>query len=147
MRKHRYIRFMLGDFLSSHHFSQLMLLRCSSCSYVTFFGEEFCYEDSPYVVQTQSVFGLDVHLSLEKIFCRLANKWLTARGLSNSGRLFAAEYGSKNVPDTCFDGKSRGEISLEFISQIWDAYSAPKFGKVRIIILQITLNFSSFTIS
>lgn len=107
---------------------------CSFCfchsSYVTFFGEEFCYEDSPYVVQGQSVFDLDVDLSLEKIFCHLSRMELISQGLINSERLFGVEYDTKNIPDTCFDSKSRGDIGLEFISQMWDAYSArPKFGK------------------
>ncbi|KAL7471954.1 hypothetical protein ACHAXS_012264 [Conticribra weissflogii] len=98
--------------------------------YVTFFGEEFCYEDSPYVVQGQSVFDLDVDLSLEKIFCHLSRMELISQGLINSERLFGVEYDTKNIPDTCFDSKSRGDIGLEFISQMWDAYSArPKFGK------------------
>jgi len=96
--------------------------------YVTFFGEEFCYEDSPYVVQGQSVFDLDVDLSLEKIFCHLARIELMFDGLLNSERLFGVEYDTKNIPDACFDGKSRGDIGLELISQMWDAYSArPKF--------------------
>lgn len=115
-----------------------ILLKISFCplyvchsSYVTFFGEEFCYEDSPYVVQGQSVFDLDVDLSLEKIFCHLARIELMFEGLLNSERLFGVEYDTKNIPDACFDGKSRGDIGLELISQMWDAYSArPKFGKI-----------------
>lgn len=41
---------------------------------------------------------------------------------------YSVEFDSKDIPDSCFDGKSRGEISLEYITQIWDAYdSQPKF--------------------
>ena len=41
---------------------------------------------------------------------------------------WGVEYDTKEVPDTCFDGRSRGEISLEYIEQIWNAYDTlPKF--------------------
>ena len=52
--------------------------------YITFFGEEFCYEESPYVVQSQSPFTLRVDLSLERIHCQLAKNWLRANGQTNS---------------------------------------------------------------
>mmetsp|Transcript_27789 Transcript_27789/g.47000 ORF Transcript_27789/g.47000 Transcript_27789/m.47000 type:complete len:563 (-) Transcript_27789:166-1854(-) len=43
-------------------------------------------------------------------------------------RTYNVEYDEEEVPDACFDGKSRGEIGLEYISQMWDAYdSVPKF--------------------
>lgn len=97
--------------------------------YITFFGEEFCYEESPYVVQTQSAFTLDVDFSLDNLFCRLAENWLKANGQVNSGmRTYGVEYDDDEVPDSCFDGKSRGEIALEYLTQIWDEYdSIPKF--------------------
>ncbi len=91
--------------------------------------QEFCYEDSPYVVQTQSAFTLDVDFTLDKLFCHLARDWLKVNGKVNSQmKTWSVEYDGKEVPDTCFDGKSRGEIGLEYISQMWDAYdSSPKF--------------------
>ena len=97
--------------------------------YITFFGEEFCYEESPYVVQSQSPFTLRVDLSLERIHCQLAKNWLRANGKTNSEiKTWAVEFDSDDMPETCFDGRSRGEMSLEFIRQMWDAYSdQPKF--------------------
>jgi hypothetical protein len=97
--------------------------------YITFFGEEFCYEESPYVVQTQSAFTLDVDFSLDNLFCRLAEDWLKANGKVNSGmRTYNVEYDEDDMPDSCFDGKSRGEIALEYVAQMWDEYdSIPKF--------------------
>ena len=82
----------------------------------------------PYVVQSQSAFTLDVDFTLSELYCNLAKNWLKINGKVNSGlKTWAVEFGSKEVPDTCFDGKSRGEIGLEFISQMWDAYQSPKF--------------------
>ena len=120
--------------------------------YVTFFGEvrivvcenlmlslldvshlthtqEFCYEDSPYVVQSQSAFTLDVDLTLDQLFCHLAKDWLKSNGkVISQKRTYNVEYHDDEVPDSCFDGRSRGEIGLEYISQMWDAYeSVPKF--------------------
>ena len=80
------------------------------------------------MVQSQSAFKLDVDLTLFELYCHLAKDWLKANGRVNSGEpTWSVEYDDKDVPDTCFDGKSRGEIGLEFISQMWDAYSQPKF--------------------
>ena len=97
--------------------------------YITFFGEEFCYEESPYVVQNQSPFTLRVDLSLERIHCQLAENWLRAHSQTNSDtKTWAVEYDSDDVQETCFDGMSRGEMSLAFIRQMWDVYSEqPKF--------------------
>ena len=97
--------------------------------YITFFGEEFCYDESPWVVQSQSAFKLDVDLALERLFCHLATDWIKANGKVNSKtHTYSVEYDTREVPDYCFDGKSRGEIGLEFIEQMWDAYNdTPKF--------------------
>eukprot|EP00571_Detonula_confervacea_P000538 CAMPEP_0172318456 /NCGR_PEP_ID=MMETSP1058-20130122/34927_1 /TAXON_ID=83371 /ORGANISM="Detonula confervacea, Strain CCMP 353" /LENGTH=1694 /DNA_ID=CAMNT_0013033295 /DNA_START=295 /DNA_END=5379 /DNA_ORIENTATION=+ len=97
--------------------------------YITFFGEEFCYEESPYVVQTQSAFTLDVDLTPSDLFCNLAKDWLKVNGKVNHQlKTYAVEYDGKEIPNTCFDGKSRGEIGLEIITQMWDEYdSSPKF--------------------
>lgn len=92
--------------------------------------EEFCYEDSPYVVQTQSAFTLDgVDFTLNNLFCHLAKDRLKVQGqLISQVKTWAVEHDSKNVPDNCFDGRSRGEIGLEYITQMWDAYdTTPKF--------------------
>lgn len=102
--------------------------------YITFFGEEFCYEESPYVVQNQSPFTLRVDLSLERIHCQFAKNWLRANGKTNSDtKTWAVEYDSDDVPETCFDGMSRGEMSLEFIRQMWDVYSEPKFAFLNVL--------------
>ena len=38
------------------------------------------------------------------------------------------DFDSEGVPETCFDGKSRGQVSLEFITQMWEVYeNIPKF--------------------
>lgn len=91
-------------------------------------SQEFCYEESPYVVQTQSAFTLDVDLTLSELYCHLAKDWLIHHGKVNSGlSTYAVEYDGKTVLDSCFDGRSRGQIGLEYIAQMWDAYSQPKF--------------------
>ncbi len=97
--------------------------------YLSLRNQEFCYEDSPYVVQSQSAFTLDVDFALDPLFCRLAKDWLKINGKVNSQkRTYNVDYDEEEVPDSCFDGKSRGEIGLEYIRQMWDAYdSVPKF--------------------
>ena len=88
------------------------------------------FEDSPYVVQTQSAFTLDVDLTLSELYCNLANDWINVNGINDPRfSTYSVEFDSKDIPDSCFDGKSRGEIgTLEYITQIWDAYdSRPKF--------------------
>ena len=91
--------------------------------------QEFCYEDSPYVVQTQSAFTLDVDLTLSELYCNLAKDWMRVHDVIDPRlQTWGVEFDTKLVPDTCFDGRSRGEIGLEYITQMWDAYdSRPKF--------------------
>ena len=68
-------------------------------------------------------------LTLDQVFCRFAKDWQKSNGkVISLKRTYNVEYNDDEVPDSCFDGKSRGDISLEYVSQMWEAYdSVPKF--------------------
>ena len=72
---------------------------------------------------------MDVDFTLDKLFCDLAKDWISVNGKVNSlTKTWVVEYDGKGVRDSCFDGKSRAQIGLEFITQIWDEYTElPKF--------------------
>ncbi|KAL7552327.1 hypothetical protein ACHAWF_015555 [Thalassiosira exigua] len=111
--------------------------------YLTFFGEEFCYEESPYVVQTQSAFTLDVDFTLGELHCSLARDWLKVQGRVNSGdKTWSVEYEDMGVP--CFDGRSRSEISLSFIAHMFQSYdSLPKFAFLNALAGPYPIDYST----
>jgi hypothetical protein len=81
--------------------------------YLTFFGEEFCYTGSPYVVQ-DNIFSLDPDFALHKLFCQLER-----RSLQNSE--------SGNCVDV-FRGAWKYGLGLDLLTQLWDIYGdTPKF--------------------
>lgn len=87
------------------------------------------FKESPYVVQGQSAFSLDgVDMTLSELYCQLAKRWIVNNDITDPRfKTYSVEYDNEVVPNSCFDGRSRGEIGLEFISQIWDADDQPKF--------------------
>lgn len=97
--------------------------------YITFFGEEFCYSTSPYVVQN-IYFPIDAQADyfVHTIFCRLAAWWKKARGMPINKELWAVENDSASRPQPCVDGRSKQQFSLQYLQQIWRAYpDVPKF--------------------
>ena len=91
--------------------------------YITFFGEEFCYENSLYVAQ-DNIFPLESDFLLHKAFCRIAT-CKNYRGPQISGTNFLGPY-------ICADHETGNEVNstLAFaqISAIWDTYpNVPKF--------------------
>ena len=47
---------------------------------------------------------------------------------SKTIRTYSVEYESQEVPDSCFDGLSRGEIGFTYIRQMFEKYhDLPKF--------------------
>ena len=91
--------------------------------YITYFGEEFCYEDSLYVAQ-DNIFPLESDFLLHKAFCRIAT-CKNYRGPQISENNITGPY-------ICADHETANGVNstLAFaqISAIWDAYpNVPKF--------------------
>lgn len=125
-------KFFIHHVISGLHTLTPVSIFSLDLGYITFFGEEFCYDDSPYVVQTQTAFTLNEDLSPSKLFCDLAREWIRLRGEVNSKtvRTFDVDYDDKET--SCFDGISRGEIAFTYISQMFDEYAdMPKFAFVN----------------
>lgn len=90
--------------------------------YATFFGEEFCYTGSPWVVQ-ENIFPMKADIELHKVFCRMA-KHLKPQLEDN--KLFKAGYGSYCIDR--FEGIPKQEIALNVLEQMWEEYrEEPKF--------------------
>jgi hypothetical protein len=88
-----------------------------SLGYLTFFGDEFCYDGSPFVVQ-DNVFPLAPDFELQRLYCRLTE---------NRQYNFTA-LGAR----LCADQRTiRGAVTnpgLAHLIDIWDAYpEVPKF--------------------
>ena len=95
--------------------------------YVTFFGEEFCYSHSPWVVQ-DNLFKLDADYHMNSLFCQLARAAKDKNKKLKRTPLFLIEHDTSSKPQPCVDGRSRQEFSFEYIRGIWDAYpKTPKF--------------------
>eukprot|EP00588_Corethron_pennatum_P034977 CAMPEP_0194345252 /NCGR_PEP_ID=MMETSP0171-20130528/104750_1 /TAXON_ID=218684 /ORGANISM="Corethron pennatum, Strain L29A3" /LENGTH=456 /DNA_ID=CAMNT_0039112213 /DNA_START=111 /DNA_END=1480 /DNA_ORIENTATION=- len=84
--------------------------------YVTFFGEEFCYTGSPYVVQDH-FFPVAPNVSLLPLFCRLAEDTQRRQG-NASAPLWSVEWGP------CVHGRPRAALALEHLRGLWDARTA-----------------------
>mmetsp|Transcript_29144 Transcript_29144/g.57921 ORF Transcript_29144/g.57921 Transcript_29144/m.57921 type:complete len:279 (-) Transcript_29144:1255-2091(-) len=84
--------------------------------YVTFFGEEFCYTGSPYVVQDH-FFPVAPDVSLLPLFCRLAEDTQRRQG-NASAPLWSVEWGP------CVHGRPRAALALEHLRGLWDARTA-----------------------
>ena len=85
--------------------------------YVTFFGDEFCYEGSPFVVQN-NVFPLSPDYELQHMYCRL----------SESRQYNFTTLGAR----LCADQRTpHGQVTnpgLAQVTNIWNAYpDVPKF--------------------
>jgi len=94
--------------------------------YVTFFGEEFCYDHSPYVLQGNA-FELDVDYDLKELFCRIS-KGVKEFKKAKRQMLYFVDHDTSKSPDPCIDGRSRQELGFEYIRGIWNAYpDTPKF--------------------
>jgi len=90
--------------------------------YVTFFGEEFCYNGSPFVVQN-NIFPLDADYSLHEVFCRLASDTIRRKGLKEGSPLWSVEHDwSSNAKPCLKGGQSRQGIAFDIINQIWDSF-------------------------
>jgi len=93
--------------------------------YVTLFGEEFCYEGSPFVVQGQS-FPIDADYSVHKAFCVISSAYKVRNNYTGSA--WSIEHDTAKDPKPCIDGKSHQQIAFEYIRGMWDEHlDMPKF--------------------
>jgi len=97
--------------------------------YISLFGEEFCFEDSPYVTQG-NIFELswkNNDIAVHRVHCRLASRYLVHKNLPVE-RLWSGKTGF-HLP--CVDGNHGTEksvIPFEHIEQMWEQYSdMPRF--------------------
>jgi hypothetical protein len=92
--------------------------------YVTFFGEEFCYDSSPFVIQN-NIFPLDADISLHEVFCRLASDTIRRKGFDINKDLWSVEHDWSSSPKPCLNGgrsRSRQQIAFDHILQMWKQY-------------------------
>ena len=94
--------------------------------YVTFFGEEFCFDHSPYVTQ-DNIFDLNADIKVHTAHCRIAERYVMQQNLTiNPKKLWGTGF---HLP--CVDGDQGLEkslISTESILQMWSKYSdRPRF--------------------
>jgi len=102
-----------------------------SKGFINFFGEEFCYEDSPYVTQENVFPKFYLDIQSHKVFCSLVErKVATVPGLRGAHR---KHWWGVDLSDPCIDGytcptsSEKSTISLQFIEQVWNAYdTTPK---------------------
>ena len=92
--------------------------------YVTFFGDEFCFSQSPWVVQG-NLFRTNPDYGLNQFFCQLAKAQIdqTSDREDSPKPLYAVEYDTSKNPQPCINGRSRQEIAFEHIRGMWNAYT------------------------
>jgi hypothetical protein len=99
--------------------------RLGKLGYVTFFGEEFCYSNSPWVIQG-NLFKLNPDYHMNQLFCQLA--YAKKAETKQKGLLYSIEHDTSKDPQPCIDGRARQELGFEYIRGIWNTYSeSPKF--------------------
>lgn len=90
--------------------------------YVTFFGEEFCYNSSPYVIQN-NIFPLDADVTLHEIFCLLAADTIRRKEFDINKDLWSVEHDWSSNPKPCLNGGySRQQLAFDHIFQLWKQY-------------------------
>ena len=96
--------------------------------YVTFFGEEFCFDHSPYVTQG-NIFDLNADIKVHTAHCRIAERFLMQQNLTINPKMLWSGKTGFHLP--CVDGDrglEKSLISTEAILQMWSKYSdRPRF--------------------
>ena len=95
--------------------------------YVTLFGEEFCFEDSPYVTQG-NVFNLEADVMIHRVHCAIATRYARKHNITyDPGDLWTVE----SYHEPCVDGALGSPmpwVPLELLRQMWTEYrDEPKF--------------------
>ncbi|KAG7362823.1 DUF229 domain containing protein [Nitzschia inconspicua] len=104
--------------------------------YINFFGEEFCYESSPYVTQGNVFSRFYQDIESHHVYCRLAERKIALQNLT----VAANQRWGVNLAGPCIDGWSCSEntekatISLQFLQKVWGTYrDTPKFAFLNAI--------------
>ena len=108
----------------------------NSNGYINYFGEEFCYDYSPYVTQENvfpaSYFDIQPH----QVYCKLVGLKILKQNIT----VHKKHMWGEDISDPCIDGRTctkseeKSAISLAFINQMWDVYSRePKFAFLNVM--------------
>lgn len=96
--------------------------------YVSLFGEEFCYDGSPYVTQ-DNIFELNTDVEVHRAHCRIAERHLSKNNVPITPKMLWSGDSGFHLP--CVDGDAGVEKSLipfTAILKMWESYSdIPKF--------------------
>ena len=99
--------------------------------YISFFGEEFCYSGSQYIVQ-DNAFELTVDYNLLEIFCRINKVHKKYSESKDSPSNWLVEFDTSKSPDPCHGNLSKQEFAFEYIRNIWNAHrNTPKFAYIN----------------
>merc|ERR1712232_666480 len=99
--------------------------------YVSFFGEEFCYSGSQYIVQ-DNAFELNVDYNLRDIFCRINKAHRQHSESKDFMSNWLMEFDASKSPDPCQGTLSKQEFAFEYVTNIWNAYkNTPKFAYIN----------------
>jgi len=96
-----------------------------SKGYINFFGEEFCYDHSPYVTQGNVFPKFYQDIQSHHVFCSLVDRKMA---MENSKR-HRKHYWGVELSDPCIEGYACSKnsevstVSLQFMQQMWDAYA------------------------
>jgi len=108
-----------------------------SFGYANFFGEEFCYEGSPYVTQQNVYPAFFFHITPHSVFCRLAEQRIRRDNVTVPDQ---HRWGYERHDQICVDSESddcifeKSKISLDMIQQMWNVYSnRPKFAFLNVL--------------
>ena len=83
-------------------------------------------------MQDNDFFVTKPDFSIHKIFCLLARH--SQKGAFTDKSLWAIDHDSASKPKPCIDGRSRHQISHEYLIKIWDTYpDVPKFAYLNAI--------------
>jgi Protein of unknown function (DUF229) len=109
----------------------LLIVQSTNDRYINYFGEEFCYESSPYVTQGNVFPRYYQDIEAHYVFCRLAERKMLMQNLTFSMK---HRWSMLNHSEPCFDGfycgksTEKAAVALQFMEQIWDTYEdRPKF--------------------
>jgi len=129
--------------VAGHDESPWMFAMAKRIGFITAFGEEFCWEGSPWVVQN-NIFHLEADFMLHRAHCRLAERYLMRRKIRAFGPrhydtdaklyLYASLDDSRKL---CIGGKTgpaKARILLDPTRQLWDVYrDQPKFAFLNVM--------------
>ena len=109
----------------------------NSLGYANYFGEEFCYEGSPYVTQGNVFPDFYADITPHSVFCRLAEQRIRRNDAKVPDE---HRWGYEQHDQMCVDSNSsdcvfeKARISLDMIEQMWDLYtSRPKFAFLNVL--------------